>query len=193
MQTASGTTADFANFGGAQTCTPNHKIRTVSALQVAVTNIIKFKKPAGSKAWAYIGDLFGIGERSAKSRLSNSVSYTIEELQALIQGDDGAEYLEALMADATPTWWVNLKKSLKLSEARALQEAAQQVVLALDNSPLDPALRRKTKRFRDADRKLSASRAKEETAVGILHQNHARSMAGAVVQAPIKTQSGARR
>src|SRR5882757_5890091 len=105
MRTASVTTADFANYGGAESCTPKPKKCTPSDLQIAITKIIKFRFPAGSKAWAYLMDTFDLKERAAKHRLSNSVSYTIEELQALIQGEDGFEYLQTLMADAEPKWW----------------------------------------------------------------------------------------
>lgn len=183
MPRASVTTADFANFGGAESCTPKPKKCTPSNLQIAITKIIKFKFPAGTKAWAYLMDTFDLKERAAKHRLSNSVSYTIEELQALIQADDGLEYLNALMADAAPKWWVNLQKSLTLSAARVLQEEAQQAVLSLDAGPMDRSTRRKTKRFFDADRNLTAARAKEETAVGFLHQEHHRAAAGTMAQA----------
>ncbi len=127
-------------------------------------------------------DTFDLKERAAKHRLSNTVSYSIEELQELIQGEDGLAYLNALMAEATPRWWVNLQKSLKLSAARALQEEAQQAVLSLDAGPMDRSTRRKTKRFFDADRNLTAARAKEETHVGFLHQDHHRALAGAMAQ-----------
>src|ERR1700722_5520640 len=124
MPQALAATPNCANYGGAKICTPKQKNCTPSNLQVSITNLIKTKFPAGTKAWAYLMDTFDLKERAAKHRLSNTVSYSIEELQALIQGDDGLAYFEALMADAAPKWWVNLQKSLKLSAARVLQEEA---------------------------------------------------------------------
>lgn len=193
MASASSATANFANPGGAETCTPKPKNCTPSPLQIAITDLIKRKFPAGTKAWAYLMETFDLKERAAKHRLSNTVSYSIEELQDLIQGDDGLDYLNALMAEATPKWWVNLQKSLKLSAARVLQEEAQQTVLSLDAGPMDRSTRRKTKRFFDADRNLTAARAQEETNVGFLHQDHHRAMAGSLAQTQAQAKTGGRR
>jgi hypothetical protein len=175
-----------ANLRGAVSCTDFPRSCTVSNLQIAITDLIRSQNPR--KTWAFVASMFGLKERAAKHRLANARAYTIEELQALIQSDNGLEYLEALMADATPRWWVNLQKSLKLSAARVLQEEAQQAVLSLDAGPMDQSTRRKTKRFFDADRNLTAARAKEEVAVGLLHQKHHRAMAGAMAQTQSQAQ-----
>lgn len=188
MITASSIARGKANGWGGETCTVRQKSCTVSALQAAVTEIIKFKNPAGSKAWAYIADLFGIKERSAKSRLSNTVSYSIEELQALIHGEDGFEYFEALMAKAEPAWWCELRKTMELARIRGEQALLQQRVLQLDNQPMARQDRRTMKKVINADRKLSTTRAAQETAVGILLADASRSADRAMAPSAAKTE-----
>jgi hypothetical protein len=174
MRTASFEAADMSNLGGAETCTIRTKTCTVSRLQAAISDLIYNQNP--KKTWAFVSDLFDLKERAAKHRLSNNSSYTIEELQILFQGKNGAAYLKAMMADAEPAWWKGVRASIALSEARVLQAEAQQRVLALDNAPLEQPTRRKIKRFVDADRNLNADRAEKELAAGFFHQNVARSL-----------------
>jgi hypothetical protein len=184
MPRPSAMTADCANFGGAETCTTYQKTCTVSALQVAITDIIKSKKPAGTKAWAYLCDLFGIKERSAKSRLSNSVSYTIEELQALIQGEDGRDFLDALMADAEPEWWIWTKQIMAQAAKRRLAAEATQEALQLEAQlPPTAAARRLTKGNADVSKKLSSAFARKETALGFLRPDNNRSLDSGMAQA----------
>jgi hypothetical protein len=180
MATASVTTVELSNSGGAKTCTDRSKTCTVSRLQAAISDLIYQHNPR--KAWAFVADLFDLKERAAKNRLSNSASYTIEELQILFQSEDGRDYLDAMMDDAMPEWWRAVRASIELSDARRLQAQAQQKVLALDNGPLEQPTRRKMKRFLDADRTLNAARAEKELAAGLLHQNAARPLDRAVAQ-----------
>ena len=165
MNEAYASMSGSAKTGGAETCTVWQKSCTVSPLQAAITDIIKRKKPAGTKAWAFLCDLFGIKERSAKSRLSNSVSYTIEELQALIHGDDGLEYFEALMADAEPEWWRWTRWAIEQGSLKRLAVEATQKSLELESQlPITPARRKG-----NADvKKLSAGLSRSQTALGIL-------------------------
>lgn len=88
---------------------PPPAARSASPVQMAITNIIKAKRPYGAKAWEFVAAIFGLKERAAKHRLANASSYTIEEVQALIRGDDGHEFLKAVMADAKPEWWEPLR------------------------------------------------------------------------------------
>lgn len=192
MRAASFASAGLSNSGGVKICTDRTKTCTVSQLQASITEIIKLQKPNGTKAWAFIAGLFGLKERAAKYRLSNTASYTIEELQALIHGEDGYVYFEALMADAKPKWWSDFQETVTLCKARALQHSARQAVLSLDLEEMDVPTRRKTKRFFDADRNLTAARAKKETAVGILHQEHNRAVAGGMAQAAVQAKAAPR-
>lgn len=181
MTTASVTGAGLSNSRGAKICTNRTKTCTVSRLQEAITELLYEQNP--KKTWALVADLFGLKERAAKNRLSNTASYTIEELQLLFQGDNGAAYLDAMMADAEPAWWKAVRASIALSEARVLQDVARQRVLALDNAPLEQPIRRKIKRFADADRALNSARAEKELATGFLHQDAARALDTRIVTA----------
>lgn len=190
MSSTVATAGNFANSRGAETGIDFSVLGISSNINVVINKVLKVKEPR--KTWGFLCDLLWetsrieMTERVAKHRLGGSRDYTVEELRALIQSEDGADFLNALMADAEPRWWVNFRKSLKLSVARALQEEAQQHVLSLESGPMDQAMRRKTKRFFDADRNLSAARAKEETAVGFLHKDNDRTVAGAVAEAKAK-------
>lgn len=180
MRTASFEAADMSNLGSAKTCTIRTETCTVSRLQQAISELIYDQNP--KKTWAFVADLFGLKERAAKHRLANNSSYTIEELQVLFQSENGAAYLDAMMADAEPTWWKAVRSSIALSEARVLQAEAQQRVLSLDSAPLEQPTRRKIKRFVDADRNLNATRAEKELATGFLHQNAARALDSVVAE-----------
>lgn len=181
MTTASVTAGALSNSGGAKICTVRKKTCTVSRIQQAISDLVYEQNP--KKTWAFIADLFNLQERTAKNRLSNTASYSVEELQLLFQGDHGEAYLKAMMADAEPPWWKALRASIALSEARVLQAEAQQRVLSLDNAPLEQPIRRKIKRFADADRSLNKARAEKELAAGLLHQDAARALDSRVVEA----------
>jgi len=183
------------NGGGAKICTDRKKTCTISRLQAAISDLIKLQNPV--KTWAFVADLFGLSERSAKYRLSNEASYSIEELQALFQGEDGLAYLEAMMADSAPRWWKALQKEIALCKARAHQESARQLVLSMEVDDLDIRDRRRLKRFSDADKRLNAEAAQAETAAGFMVANAGSSlhsaMASAKGQAVASRTSGGRR
>lgn len=96
-----------------------------SQIQVAITNLIKSKRPV--RTWEMVADSFGIKERAAKHRLSNRTAYTAEEFQALVRGDDGHDYLKAIMANANPKWWKPMKKALNSARFRKFQESQRSV------------------------------------------------------------------
>lgn len=182
MRTASLATAELANLGGAENCTNRTKTRTISQLQSDVTDLVKRHFPR--KTWALLADAFELKERAAKHRLANNSSYTIEELQLLFQSEDGLDYLNAMMADATPTWWVWCKQVMAQAEKRRLAAEATQEALQLEAQlPPTAAARRLTKGNADATKKLSAAFARKETALGILRPDVNRAPARAVAQA----------
>lgn len=194
MPRAYSASAPAANSRGAETCTGFPESCTVSSLQKALSALIKMRNP--HKAWVFVSDLFGLKERAAKHRLANARSYTVEELQLLLHSTDGREVLDLLMETASPIpeWWTEWRKTWELTAIRREQALLQQRALALDNTPMDRPARRKLKRFVDADRHLSATRAEKETAVGLLAANAGRGRAGAMDAAAAKIQAaGARR
>lgn len=145
----------------------------ISGIQRAITNILKDKEPR--KTWALLMDLLWprieMSERAAKHRVANTRSYSIEELQVLIQSDDGLTVLEALMDDAQPEWWKQLQKEISLCKARAHQALARQIVMEMEPVQIDVRSRRQLKRFSDADRRINSTMAEKETSVGLLRQD----------------------
>ncbi len=186
MAPASSATANLANLGGAKTCTIRTETCTVSPLQEAISDLIYLQNP--KKAWAFVADTFGLKERAAKHRLSNTTSYTIEELQVLIQSEDGAEYLDALMADAQPEWWLWTKQIMAQAAKRRLAAEATQEAMQLEAQlPPTAAARRLTKGHADATSKLSTALARKETALGFLRPVADRAPDRALVSAAAQT------
>ncbi|MGY4614795.1 hypothetical protein ACVWZ4_000022 [Bradyrhizobium sp. USDA 4472] len=167
MSRASATTANCANSGGADLCTDfPGSCTTISELQASITNIIRAKNPY--KTWAFVADLFGLKERSAKHRLANSRVYTIEELQALLQSEDGLDYLAAIMADAQPKWWWWAKQVMAVAAIKRRRIEDEQEILKLETSaPAEVGARRRIKGALDANRSLKASIDRAETSLGL--------------------------
>ncbi len=156
MASASPTMTASANLRGARTCTDYPETCTVSALQTAITNLIKFQNPF--KTWAFVASTFGLKERAAKHRLANNSSYTIEELQALLQSENGLSYLNAMMAEAEPEWWFWTKQVMAQASKRRLAAEATQEALQLEAQlPPTAAARRLTKGNADVSKKLNSA------------------------------------
>lgn len=182
MVTTSLTAGNFANLGGAETCTNRSETCTISILQAAISDLIKFQNPY--KTWAFVANLFGLKERAAKHRLANNSSYTIEELQKLFQSESGLSYLYAMMDDAEPEWWFWAKQVMAQAAKRRLAAEAAQEALQLEAQlPPTAAARRLTKGNTDATAKLNSAFARKETALGFLRPNSDRAVAGAVAHA----------
>lgn len=177
MHTASVTSAGLSNFGGAENRTNRTETRTVSALQEAVTDLIYHFNP--KKTWGFVAHAFGLKERAAKHRIANHSSYTIEELQVLFQSEHGLAYLEAMMDDATPEWWMWTRQIMAQASKRRLAAEATQEALALE-AQLQPtaAARRLTKGNADATKKLNAAFVRKETALGFLRPDVDRALDG---------------
>lgn len=185
MREAYAATGKMAKTGGAETGINFSVSGTTSPLQIAITDFFKTQHPR--KTWAFLCDLLGIGERVAKHRIANTRAYTIEELQLMLQSEDGLSILETLMADAEPAWWQWLRKTMKLADARRKQAEIQQEVLLLEISgPIETGSRRRLKGIRDADKRISAALAEKETDLGAVHPNRNRTVHSAVASAKTK-------
>jgi hypothetical protein len=162
---------------------------TFPTIHKAVTALFDRLKP--KKTWALIAETLHLKEHTAKHRAANHTGYSVEEIQILLHGDNGRQVLDLLMESASPIpeWWTEWCKTWELTAIRSEQALLQQRALALDNTPMDRPARRKLKRFVDADRHLSATRAEKETAVGLLAANAGRGRAGAMDAAAAKAES----
>ena len=180
-------TCQIAKSGPLRNCYEISNTATFPSIHKAITALFESLKP--KKTWALIAETLDLKEHTAKHRAANHTNYSVEEIQVLLQGDNGEEVLNLLMADAMPDWWRELRKTLELTRIRGEQAQLQQRALAIDNTPMARQDRRKMKRFIDADRTLSATRAEQETAAGLLLQNRNSVVAGAVAEAGRKIQA----
>lgn len=95
---------------------PARPRREPGSAQVAITSVIKKKRPDGTKAWQLVSEVTGLSERTAKHRLANQRLWTPEEFVALLRREDGYDYLKAFMGDAKPTWWKPIPRKMKRYE-----------------------------------------------------------------------------
>jgi hypothetical protein len=145
----------------------NPVLGIVSPLHAAITELLKIKHPR--KTWAFLSDLLGVSERVAKHRLSNARSYTIEELQRLLQSEDGFEILQTLMDEAQPKWWWWARRVIATAERRRQAAELDQEILLLETSrPPEVNGRRRIKGDLDARTTLNRKFAETETALGVL-------------------------
>ncbi|MGY3359773.1 hypothetical protein ACVWZK_006436 [Bradyrhizobium sp. GM0.4] len=178
MHGASAITPNSANRRGGETCTGSTSPCTITR---PISDLFRALYP--QKTWGVLADLLGISERAAKYKMASKRPYTTAELRALLGSEDGAEVLEILMEGSKPQWWRQLQKEIALCRARAHQERARQEVMKLDQEPLEVRSRRQVKRFSDADRRLHANLAEQETAVGLLRADGNRPVHRAMAQA----------
>ncbi len=189
MTQAYPSTVQIAKSGSSKNCYDLSKTATFPTIHAAITTFFERLKP--KKTWALIAETLNLKEHTAKHRAANHTVYSVEEIQILLHGDNGREVLDLLMATSSPIpeWWTDLLKTWELTAIRSEQALLQQRALALDNTPMDRPARRKLKRFVDADRHLSATRAEKETAVGLLAANAGRGSGGAVAAAAAQAQA----
>lgn len=88
-----------------------------SQLQAAISTLIKQNTPYGKTPASLLVEATGIGMRVARNRLANQSSYTPDELRALLKGEDGFDFMKAIMADACPSWWAPMR-GLSLPQAK---------------------------------------------------------------------------
>jgi hypothetical protein len=152
------------NSRGAGIRTGFPRSRTISPLQAAISSLLRDKNPR--KTWGFLADAFGLRERQCKARLSGETCYTIEELQALLQSEDGLDFLVAVMADATPTWWKWALKVMAIASVRRRQDADQQLLMSLERGAAEQSARRRIQGALNADRQVSEALKRAETALG---------------------------
>ncbi|MCA6108155.1 hypothetical protein [Bradyrhizobium cenepequi] len=64
----------------------------------------------------------GASDRMCRYWLENKYSLSSDALACLLRSDEGFQFLEAIMGDATPLWWIDFKRSVKRAELRRQQE-----------------------------------------------------------------------
>lgn len=183
MRTTSQTGLRPATSLGAEVGSKNPNSGTVSVLHETITDYMKTRFPR--KTWGFLATLIGSTERVAKHRLSNARSYTIDELQMMLQSEDGFDVLRILMEGSQPKWWWWAKRVIATADRRRQAAELDQEILLLETSrPADVSGRRRIKGDLDAQSIQNRKFAQAETALGFLHQDVARGADRAVAQAP---------
>lgn len=142
----------------------------VSILHESITEFMKEQHPR--KTWGFLANLLNISDRVAKHRLSNARSYTIEELQLMLQSDDGFQVLQILMDGSQPKWWWWAKRVIATAERRRQAAELDQEILLLETSrPPDVHGRRRIKGDLDARTIQNKKLAETETTLGVLYQD----------------------
>lgn len=176
------TGAKPAKIEGAELGSKNPISGSVSALHETITDYMKMRFPR--KTWGFLANLIGSTERVAKHRLSNARSYTIDELQMMLQSEDGFEVLQILMEGSQPKWWWWAKRVIATAERRRQAAELDQEILLLETSrPADVSGRRRIKGDLDARTIQNRKFAETETALGFLHQDVARGSNRAMAEA----------
>lgn len=170
MTTSSVTTCELSNSRGAKTGSKNPILGIVSPLHEAITDLLKSRQPL--KTWGFLANLIGCTERVAKHRLSNARSFTIEELQMMLQSEDGFEVLQILMDGSQPKWWWWAQRVIATAARRRQAAELDQEILLLETSrPADVSGRRRIKGDLDAQSISNRKFAQAETSLGFLHQD----------------------
>lgn len=120
MASISAAIAGKANLVGAETFTRSEQIGHANK---AFTRAFRAVFPR--KTWLAVSEKLAISERVAKHRLAGSREYSIQEAATMLQSEEGLTFLSALMADATPRWWMAFKQQVAIKDARRLERAAR--------------------------------------------------------------------
>lgn len=169
MTAAYAGSAKASNSGSGRSCTATPNPCTLFEVSPAITEVFKEKFPL--KTWAHIGSSLGLQERAAKYRASNSRTYTSDELAALLRGEEGLDFLVAVMGDARPIWWRWALKVLAIAAVRRRQAEDQQLIMRLEAGQGEPSARRRIKGAMDANKRVSAAIARAEAALGFQDPN----------------------
>jgi hypothetical protein len=185
------TPATSANSLGVEMGSKNPNLGTVSPLNEAITNLMKMRYPR--KTWGFLANLINSTERVAKHRLSNARSYTIDELQMMLQSEDGFEVLQVLMDGSKPKWWWWAQRVIATAERRRQSAELDQEILLLETSrPPDVHGRRRIKGDLDARTIQNKKFAQAETALGFLRPDADSSADRTVAQAKAHARGGGR-
>lgn len=104
MNAANAATANRANFG-----TEAFFGRKRRALRLNEQVMQKSRDFWPVKTALHLSEITGYSTRSCESWLSGKVVLPTDALAALMQSEQGREFLAAAMVDATPRWWLRLK------------------------------------------------------------------------------------
>jgi hypothetical protein len=123
MRTTFRTAAVSANQGSGEMCTV---LGTSRHLNSTIAQCLRAIFP--SKTWLRLIELTGLSERTAKYRMSGERDFSASELAALLRSEHGLDFLAAIMADASPRWWVQVQSAFKLGAMRRHRQQLQEAI-----------------------------------------------------------------
>ena len=128
MTASQAITANCANFGTEVGCGNRRR-----ALRLNSRVMQKARGFAPVKTALYLSDLTGYSTRACENWLSEKCVIPSDALAALIQSEEGREYLSAMMAEQTPRWWTVLQAFLRRITAEEQKARAERAYMEMLN------------------------------------------------------------
>jgi hypothetical protein len=104
MPASSATTRNFAKIDTAGNC-----VRSRRKLRSNVLLIERARELFPIKTAPQLAEITGYPQRTVESWLTGSVKIPTDAFVSLLHSEHGREFLAAVMTDATPRWWLQLK------------------------------------------------------------------------------------
>jgi hypothetical protein len=146
---------------------------TLSPIHHFITELFIARKPR--KTWTLIAETLGLKEHAAKHRAAVQRAYSVEELQVMLQTDDGLDLLVELMGDAKPEWWWWANQVMEVADIKRQRFEGEQRILKLETTaPAGAGARRRIKGALDANRTINAGIDRAEVALGLQRPDMAR-------------------
>lgn len=80
----------------------------------------------------------GTSDRACRDLLAERGGMSLDAITSLLKSEEGIDFLEALLGDATPAWRARLHRSIKLAELRQQLEEQRQRIAELELSAANP-------------------------------------------------------
>jgi hypothetical protein len=140
------------NRGGAETCTAS---AVTGSTNVTIAQTLRDIFP--DKAWAHLGSLLRLEERTAKHRMAATREFSADEIAALLHQPFGFKVVAAIMSQSKrpPLWWRVCKPLMELADIQQMQLNARR------------RLGRVLKGAVDADADITAAIARAEAALSV--------------------------
>lgn len=130
MTAPSVTTDDFAKIGTAASCGRSRK-KLRSNVQIIDCARGLFPNKTALK----LAEITGQPLRTVEGWLTGTVKIPTDAFVALLHSDYGRDFIAAVMADATPRWWLQLKAffgAIDLAVAQRIQRRKMKALLDAD-------------------------------------------------------------
>lgn len=90
-----------------------------------------------SKTDVSLSVVTGTSDRMCRYWLSNKYNISADDVAALLRGEDGFKFLEAIMGESRPLWWRDFKRATRRSELRRKQAELAKAIEENEHPELD--------------------------------------------------------